>query len=59
MSFAHRLAMALVCPICKSPAQELSRSGDATGFYCTEPENLAFAPPYRDALPTNSSCDHL
>ena len=27
--------MTLLCPICKSPAQELSRSGDATGFYCT------------------------
>ena len=27
--------MALLCPICKSPAQQLSRSGDAIGFYCT------------------------
>jgi hypothetical protein len=27
--------MALVCPICKSPAQEFFRSSDATGFYCT------------------------
>jgi len=27
--------MALVCPICKSPAQKLPRTGDATGFYCT------------------------
>ena len=27
--------MTLVCPICKSPAQELDRTGDATGFYCT------------------------
>ena len=26
--------MALVCPICKSPAQELPRTGDATGFDC-------------------------
>ena len=26
--------MALLCPICKSPAQELDRTGDATGFYC-------------------------
>ena len=25
----------LLCPICKSPAQELDRTGDATGFYCT------------------------
>jgi hypothetical protein len=24
-----------VCPICKSRAQELPRTGDATGFYCT------------------------
>jgi hypothetical protein len=35
MSFARRLAMILLCPICKFPAQEFSRSGDATGFYCT------------------------
>ena len=27
--------MTLVCPICKSVAQELNRTGDATGFYCT------------------------
>jgi len=27
--------MPLLCPICKSPAQEFSRSSDATGFYCT------------------------
>jgi hypothetical protein len=27
--------MALVCPICKSPAEVLARNGDATGFYCT------------------------
>ena len=27
--------MPLVCPICKSSAQELARSGDAIGFYCT------------------------
>jgi hypothetical protein len=27
--------VALVCPICKSPAEELPRTGDATGFYCT------------------------
>src|SRR6516225_12369085 len=26
--------MALLCPICKSPAQELARTGDATGFHC-------------------------
>jgi hypothetical protein len=24
----------LLCPICKSPAEELDRSGDATGFRC-------------------------
>jgi hypothetical protein len=34
MSFARRLAMTLVCPICKSVAQELDRTGDATGFAC-------------------------
>ena len=27
--------MALLCPICKSPAQELARTDDATGFYGT------------------------
>ena len=26
--------MALVCPICKSPAEELDRTGDATRYYC-------------------------
>ena len=26
--------MALLCPICKSSAQELDRTGDATGFDC-------------------------
>jgi hypothetical protein len=26
--------MALLCPICKSPAQELARAGDARGYYC-------------------------
>jgi hypothetical protein len=32
----YRLAaMLLVCPICKSPAQEPDRTGDATGFHCT------------------------
>jgi hypothetical protein len=24
----------LLCPICKSPAQELDRTGDASGFDC-------------------------
>jgi hypothetical protein len=24
----------LLCPICKSRAQELARTGDATGFHC-------------------------
>ena len=28
------LNMALLCPICKSVAQELDRTGDATGFDC-------------------------
>ena len=27
-------AMTAICPICKSPAQELSRFSDATGFHC-------------------------
>ena len=27
--------MALLCPICKSPAQELDRTYDSRGFYCT------------------------
>jgi hypothetical protein len=26
--------MTIVCPICKSSAQELPRTGDATGFHC-------------------------
>jgi hypothetical protein len=26
--------MTLDCPICNSPAQELDRTGDATGFHC-------------------------
>ena len=26
--------LALLCPICKSVAQELDRTGDATGFDC-------------------------
>jgi predicted GIY-YIG superfamily endonuclease len=26
--------MTLVCPICNSVAQELDRTGDASGFYC-------------------------
>ena len=26
--------MTVVCPICKSSAQELPRTGDATGFQC-------------------------
>ena len=26
--------MALACPICKSPAQEIARTRDATGFHC-------------------------
>jgi predicted RNA-binding Zn-ribbon protein involved in translation (DUF1610 family) len=26
--------MALACPICKSPAQEIARTADATGFHC-------------------------
>ena len=30
----NRLPMALICPICKSQALELVRTGDATGFYC-------------------------
>ena len=34
MGFAHSLAMTTVCPICKSPAQALDRTGDATGFDC-------------------------
>ena len=28
------LNMALLCPICKSVAQELDRTGDATGVDC-------------------------
>ena len=28
------VAMTLLCPLCKSVAQELDRTGDATGFDC-------------------------
>ena len=28
------VAMSLICPICKSPAQELPHAGHATGFEC-------------------------
>jgi len=29
-----RTFMTVVCPICKSSAQEVPRTGDATGFHC-------------------------
>jgi hypothetical protein len=28
--------MTLACPICRAAAQELPRTGDATGFHCGE-----------------------
>jgi uncharacterized Zn finger protein (UPF0148 family) len=42
MSFA-RLAVTVLCPICKSPAQELPRTGDATGFHCPTHGNFKVA----------------
>jgi hypothetical protein len=30
----NETSMTVVCPICKSSAQELPRTGDATGFQC-------------------------
>jgi uncharacterized Zn finger protein (UPF0148 family) len=34
----------LLCPICKSPvAQELDRTGDATGYYCPTHGNFKVA----------------
>jgi hypothetical protein len=32
-----------VCPICKSPALDLPRIGDATGFYCPIHGKFKFA----------------
>jgi hypothetical protein len=30
----NEIFMTVVCPICKSSAQELPRTGDTTGFHC-------------------------
>jgi predicted RNA-binding Zn-ribbon protein involved in translation (DUF1610 family) len=35
--------MTAVCPICKSSAQELARTGDATGFHCPTLGNFKVA----------------
>ena len=35
--------MALVCPICNSPAEELDRPGDATGYSCVTHGNFKVA----------------
>ncbi len=35
--------MALICPICKSAAEELDRVGDATGFHCATHSNFKVA----------------
>jgi len=35
--------MPVICPICKSPAQELPRAGDATGFRCVMHNNFKVA----------------
>ena len=34
VQLTKRRFMTLVCPICKSSAQELPRTGDATGYHC-------------------------
>ena len=33
----------LLCPICKSPVQELDRTGDATGYACATHGNFKVA----------------
>jgi hypothetical protein len=33
----------LLCPICKSPSQELDRTGDATGYACATHANFKVA----------------
>jgi hypothetical protein len=43
MGFARRLAMTIPCPICKSPAQELRRIGNATSFLCPIHRNFKVA----------------
>jgi hypothetical protein len=35
--------MPLVCPICKSPAQELPNTGEATAFRCVVHHNFKVA----------------
>jgi hypothetical protein len=45
-----------VCPICKSQARPLDRTGDATGFRCEKHGNFkvagsVFATPTKDATP--------
>jgi predicted RNA-binding Zn-ribbon protein involved in translation (DUF1610 family) len=35
--------MTLVCPICKSSAQELPRTGDATAYHCPRHGNFKVA----------------
>jgi sarcosine oxidase delta subunit len=35
--------MTLLCPICKSPAQEVSRTGDAIGYHCATHGNFKVA----------------
>jgi hypothetical protein len=35
--------MITVCPICKSPGQELPRTGDATGYSCPTHGNFKVA----------------
>jgi hypothetical protein len=46
--------MALVCPICKSPAQELARTGDARGFYCTTHGHFKVTAPLLDEYYTRA-----
>jgi len=42
--------MPLVCPICKSPAQELPNTGEATAFRCVIHHNFKVADAvWRDA----------
>jgi hypothetical protein len=42
--------MPLVCPICKSPAQQLPNTGDATAYRCVVHHNFKVADAvWRDA----------
>ena len=41
--WSRPLPRPLLCPICKSPAKELPRTGDATGYACATHGNFKVA----------------